>query len=140
MYKKNVINIQTILIPSENTEEFHLTTSESRSFFKSKAFQISSFILGPILFSVGIFIQGLQWKILFMVLGFGLVVGLYFSRRLKSKLPEELCKVCHGTGSVKVKASMMSEHSVKNCHSYRVSTTTCGMCEGTGLRKEEISN
>lgn len=110
---------------------------ESKSIFHSKYFQFTCFILGPILFSIGIFISGVLWKILLMVAGFGLIVGLYFSRKQYSKLTEGVCQVCQGTGSMKIKSSMMSEHSVKNCQSYRVGTQTCGMCEGTGLRKDE---
>ena len=114
-----------------------MTITETRSVFKSKFFQITSFFLGPVLFSIGIFVTVLYLKIIFMVTGAGLVIGLYLSRSIKSKLPDDICAVCSGTGSVKIKASMMSEHSVKNCHSYRVSTQTCGMCEGTGLKSKE---
>ena len=113
-----------------------MTVTESKSIFRSKFFQFTCFFLGPILFSIGIFISGLLWKILFMVAGFGFVVGLYFSRKEYTKLPDDVCQVCHGSGSIKIKASMMSEHSVKNCHSYRVGTKICGMCEGTGLKKD----
>jgi predicted membrane protein len=114
-----------------------MTATESKSFFRSKFFQIASFIFGPILFSIGISIPTVYLKVIFMVLGFALVVSLYFSRKDYSKLSNEECKVCNGTGSVKIKASMMSEHSIKNCHSYRVGTKTCGMCEGTGFKKKK---
>ena len=116
-----------------------MTITQPKSVFRSKFFQVTSFILGPILISIGIFVVGIYLKIIFMVSGIGLIIGLYFSRRLNNKLPEDICNVCNGTGTIKIKSSMMSEHSVKNCHSYRVGTKTCGMCEGTGLKKNEGS-
>ena len=116
-----------------------MTVLESKSFFHTRFFKILSFILSPILISIGIFISGLLWKILFISLGFILITSLYLSTRYKSKLPKNVCPVCFGTGSVKINSCMISEHAVKNCLSYNIETHTCGMCEGTGKKNPEQS-
>ena len=114
-----------------------MTTAESKSYFIRKVFPVFSFILGPILISVGIFIPGVLWKVLLIVLGSGLLLSLYFSRRPSLKISDNICPICNGTGSVKIQTNSFTEHSVKNCMSYRVTTKTCGMCEGTGIENSE---
>ncbi len=116
-----------------------VTVTETDSFFKGKFFQITSFILGPILISAGIFVLGTVWKIILITSGIGLLFGLYFSRKSFTKMSNDICDVCTGTGSVRLQSSMMSEHTVKNCLSYRATTKTCGMCEGTGLKSKDDS-
>jgi hypothetical protein len=95
------------------------------------------FFLGPILISVGIFIQVLVWKILLIVIGSILLLNLYFIRKPNSKPSKNTCSVCNGSGSIK--QSAFSEHSVKNCQSYRTVAKICGMCNGTGLVAPEKS-
>ena len=113
-----------------------MTATETKSFFISKFLPIVGFILGPILISVGIFVQGIGWKILLIVLGSIFLFSLYFLRRPKLKTGEKICPVCNGTGSVKIQTNSLSEHSVKSCLSYRATTKTCGMCEGTGFENK----
>jgi len=117
-----------------------LTITESRSYFIKKVFPVLSFFIGPILISVGIFIPGVLWKVLLIVLGSGLLLSLYFSRRPSLKISDNVCPVCNGAGSVKIQGNSFTEHSVKNCMSYRVTTKTCGMCEGTGIENLESSD
>ncbi|MBY9001808.1 MAG: hypothetical protein KGD64_12895 [Candidatus Heimdallarchaeota archaeon] len=56
----------------------------------------------------------------------------------KSRNTENRCPVCNGAGSVKNQAGQMSEHYVKNCISYKATTSTCGFCAGTGYTLEKI--
>ncbi len=114
-----------------------MTTTESQSFFLKKVYPIISFIVGPILISVGIFVLGVLWKVLLIISGSVLILDFYFLRRPKIKTSEEICFTCNGTGAMKVSVNSMAEHSVKNCLSYRTTTTTCGMCGGTGLKNHE---
>ena len=115
-----------------------MTVTESKSFFFKKALPIIGFFLGPILISVGIFIQGTLWKVLLIVLGSVLLLNLYFLRKPNSRPSKNTCSVCNGSGSIKQTA--FSEHSVKNCQSYRATTRICGMCKGTGLELTETSD
>ena len=114
-----------------------MTVNETKSFILTKLLPITAFILGPILISVGIFIEGIIWKILLIVLGSIFLFGLYFLRKSNLKTPEKICPVCNGTGSVKIQTTSLSDHSVKSCLSYRNTTKTCGMCEGTGLKNQK---
>ena len=87
----------------DRTEEVNiLTATESKSYFIKKVFPVLSFFLGPILISVGIFIPGVLWKVLLIVLGSGLLLSLYFSRRPSLKISDNICPVCNGAGSVKI--------------------------------------
>ena len=117
----------------------HLTATETKTFLLTKLLPITGFIIGPILISVGIFIQGFVWKVLLIVLGSIFLFSLYFLRKSNLKTPEKICPVCNGTGSVKIQTTSLSEHSVKSCLSYRNTTKTCGMCEGTGLKNQDDS-
>ena len=94
----------------DRTEEVNiLTATESKSYFIKKVFPVLSGILAgtqrrnrPILISVGIFIPGVLWKVLLIVLGSGLLLSLYFSRRPSLKISDNICPVCNGAGSVKI--------------------------------------
>ncbi|MCE7743269.1 MAG: hypothetical protein GOP50_12535 [Candidatus Heimdallarchaeota archaeon] len=112
---------------------------ETKSYFMRKIFPVVSFVLGPIFVSIGIFIPNILWKVIFILLGSSLVIGLYLSRKINSGVSKDVCSLCHGTGSVKLQSTLMAEHSVKSCLSYRAGIKTCGMCEGTGLKTVEIS-
>ena len=111
----------------------------AQSKFFMKIFPIFSFFFGPILISIGIFIPNIIWKIIFIVAGSSLIIGLYLSRRINSMSSHDLCPACNGSGSIKDQSNQLSEHSVKNCLSYRGATRTCGLCEGTGKRKMKES-
>ncbi|MHA1551692.1 MAG: hypothetical protein ACTSQC_07085 [Candidatus Heimdallarchaeaceae archaeon] len=114
-------------------------STTNKSNFRNRILPIFSFVFGPILISVGIFVPNILWKIIFIVVGSGLIVSFYLSRRVNSASPQELCPACHGSGSVKNQSDQLSEHFVKNCLSYKATTRTCGMCEGTGKRKQRLS-
>ncbi len=113
-------------------------STANKSNFRKRFFPIFSFVFGPILVSVGIFIPNILWKIIFIVAGSSLVISLYLSRRINPISSQELCPACHGSGSVKNQSDQLSEHFVKSCLSYKATTRTCGMCEGTGKRKQEL--
>lgn len=112
-------------------------SSINQSYFRKRIFPIFSFVFGPILISVGIFVPNILWKIIFIVLGSSLIISLYLSRRATAAAPHELCPACHGAGSVKNQTDQLSEHFVKSCLSYKVITQTCGMCDGTGKMKQQ---
>lgn len=111
-----------------------------QSYFRKRIFPIFSFVFGPILISVGIFVPNILWKIIFIVAGSSLVISLYLSRRINPLSSQELCPACHGSGSVKNQSDQLSEHFVKSCLSYKATTRTCGMCEGTGKKKQQLSD
>ncbi len=112
-----------------------MTTTETKSFPFKKVLPILGFFLGPILISIGIFIQGTLWKVLLIVLGSILLLSLYFLRKPISKTSQKTCSVCSGSGSIKQTA--FPNHSVNNCQSYKTITKTCGMCNGTGVEPLE---
>lgn len=113
------------------------TTNQSN--VRKRILPVFSFVVGPVLISVGIFVPNILWKIIFIVVGSSLIISLYLSRRINPSSPQELCPACHGSGSVKNQSDQLSEHFVKSCLSYKATTRTCGMCEGTGKRKQQLS-
>lgn len=117
-----------------------MSSTTSQSTFRKRILPIFSFVFGPILISVGIFVPNILWKIIFIVAGSSLVISLYLSRRINPLSSQELCPVCHGSGSVKNQSDQLSEHFVKSCLSYKATTRTCGMCEGTGKKKQQLSD
>ena len=111
-----------------------------QSYFRKRIFPIFSFVFGPILISVGVFVPNILWKIIFIVLGSVLIISLYLSRRVTTAASQDLCPACHGSGSVKNQSDQLSEHYVKNCLSYKATTLTCGMCDGNGRKKQQSSD
>ena len=111
-----------------------------QSYFRKRILPIFSFVFGPILISVGIFVPNVLLKIIFIVLGSSLIISFYLSRRVNSAPPHELCPACHGSGSVKNQSDQLSEHYVKNCLSYKATIRTCGMCDGTGKKKQLLTD
>ena len=95
----------------------------NQAYFRKRILPVFSFVFGPILISVGVFVPNVLWKIIFIALGSSLIISLYLSRRVNSASAQELCHVCHGSGSVKNQSDQLSEHFVKNCLSYKA--TTC---------------
>ncbi|MHA1346586.1 MAG: hypothetical protein ACTSO3_09345 [Candidatus Heimdallarchaeaceae archaeon] len=73
-------------------------SNPTQSYFRKRLLPIFSFVVGPVLFSVGIFIPNIWWKIVFIVLGSSLVISFYLSRRINSGPSQDLCPVCNGAG------------------------------------------
>lgn len=117
-----------------------MSSTTNQSYFQRRILPIFSFVFGPIFISVGIFIPNILWKIIFIVLGSSLIISFYLSRRVTTASPHELCPACHGSGSVKNQSDQLSEHFVKNCLSYKATTRTCGMCEGIGKKKQQLTD